>query len=1133
VKRAFGTTIHKYAVKGEEHWANTENPSIPAALAPVVHGLLSLNNFPKKPHYNVLGPITSRTSGPGGPLPLVTINLQGINYYGVGPGDFATIYNIPASMDGSGQHVAIVGESNIHVQDIRDFRRIFGLPAHDPHIIVNGPDPGLQPDETEAVLDVSWAGAVAKNATIDFVVSASTETTWGIDLSALYIVDNNVAPVMSESYGQCEMFLGNTQNAFYNALWQQAAAQGITVAISSGDGGSAGCDDFNNASLASYGLAMSGFAATPYNVAVGGTDFDQTPQNASIYWNSTNNGTTGASAKSYIRETPWNDSCAGIEFGSNGCVPNNFNFLNIVGGSGGPSSCAFQDDSGNCLGGYDKPAWQTGTGVRLDGVRDTPDVSLFASNGFNGSFYILCEADQLQGYPCSIGANNFAFLAVGGTSASAPAFAGIMALVNQKSGGHQGNANYVLYKLAAQSGASCDATALTQSQLTNNSCIFYDTTKGNNSVPCAFGSPNCGTAPPGGYGVLVDSVDNTTPAWRTTRGYDMATGLGSVNVANLVNKWGTATFAASTTALTNLTPANITHGEAVDVSITVASKSGTGTPTGSVALMAKVGNQNLAVDNIPLTNGVATGTTHLLPGGSYNITAHYTGDGVFGGSDSAGVPVTVGKESSKMKVTLLDQNLNQIANPTYGSLYFLRGDVTNPAGTLCDAPPGQLACPTGSVVLTDNGTLLDAGTYALNNQGYFDDYVVQLGGGSNLIQLQYTGDTSFAPSTTTQTIIVNPATTYLYSVAAPYYIAVGQAFNMNLTVYTGSYGLSPTGTITFLLDGNPLPGSVQLTPHNGSYPASASLYATLGTTISTPGNHLLTATYSGDSNYANGTTLYSSGINSLYAPAYFTLTANPQQVAYGDSMTLTAMVGGNSKTVAPTGQILFTASGAISATTYSTITDNNGYLAFQGVATFTPSAMQNATADYYGDVNYGRSQSNPVAIVITDATFSISPITDVSISAGQAGLANVTLNSTNGFSSTISITCTLPVAMKEATCPPVTASMNPNVSTLVQLSIKTTAPHQVAGVGPIPMGFYAPGLFAGVFLFAVPGLLRRRLPIAFLLLMLVALIVSCGGGGGGGGGHTDPGTPPGTYTVNLTATGAGVTQTASVSVTVH
>ncbi|MGA8538155.1 MAG: protease pro-enzyme activation domain-containing protein, partial [Terriglobales bacterium] len=414
VKQYFGTAIHQYGVKGEKYWANSSNPSIPTALTPVVQGFASLNNFPRQAYHTVSGPLTDNYHGGDGPLPLFTFSFNGTEHYGVGPSDFATIYNVQplwtAGIDGTGQTIAIVGETNINIQDIRDFRSMFGLPAKDPQIMVEGPDPGILQDgeETEAVADVSWSGAVAKNATIDFVVSESTETTSGIDLSAIYIIDQNLAPVMSESYGFCEAGLGG-YNGFYYYLWEQAAAQGISVMISAGDAGSAGCDNFDTESVSQFGLAVSGYASTPFNVAVGGTDFDQTPSTASTYWSSTNATGTGESAKSYVREMTWNDSCAA--FGLTGCTPGNSDFFDIVGGSGGQSSCAFQDSTGTiCTGGYAKPSWQTGTGVPNDGVRDLPDVSLFAGDGENGSFYILCQSDQVS--PCSL--NPVSFVSVGG-----------------------------------------------------------------------------------------------------------------------------------------------------------------------------------------------------------------------------------------------------------------------------------------------------------------------------------------------------------------------------------------------------------------------------------------------------------------------------------------------------------------------------------------------------------------------------------------------------------------------------------------------------------------------------------------------------------------------------------------------
>lgn len=257
VQQAFLTEIRKYAVNGEEHWANASDPQIPEALAPVVAGVNSLHNFPKQPMHRVAGVFsTSTLTGQVQVLnPDYTISnssqcgASGGHCYFVGPYDFATIYNVlplwngTQAIDGAGQSIAIVGESNINVQDVRDFRNLFGLPANDPQIIVDGPDPGLVPGvETEAVLDVEWSGAVAKGATIKFVPSASTNSSSGVDLSALYVIENDLAPIVSESFGECELFLGTAGNAFESGIREQAAAQGITFINSSGDEGSARCD---------------------------------------------------------------------------------------------------------------------------------------------------------------------------------------------------------------------------------------------------------------------------------------------------------------------------------------------------------------------------------------------------------------------------------------------------------------------------------------------------------------------------------------------------------------------------------------------------------------------------------------------------------------------------------------------------------------------------------------------------------------------------------------------------------------------------------------------------------------------------------------------------------------------------
>ena len=321
---------------------------------------------------------------------------------------------------------AIVARSNINLADVRQFRTFFGLPANDPQIIVNGTDPGIfdSGEETEADLDVEWSGAVARNAAIKFVVSKSTNSSDGVDLSAQYIVNHNLAPVMSMSFGLCEAWLGSSGNSFLNSLWQQAAAQGITVFVSSGDNGAAGCDSAS-AATATHGRAVNGLCSTPYNVCVGGTEFNDV-SHPSLYWSPSNASGTEASALSYIPEVVWNESGPGAGLWASG---------------GGASTI------------YAKPSWQSGTGVPADGKRDVPDVSLTAA-GHDG--YLIYQ--------------NGGLYVVGGTSAATPSFAGVMALVVQHTAAREGNANTAFYSLASK-------------QRVGGASVFHDITSGNNSVP--------------------------------------------------------------------------------------------------------------------------------------------------------------------------------------------------------------------------------------------------------------------------------------------------------------------------------------------------------------------------------------------------------------------------------------------------------------------------------------------------------------------------------------------------------------------------------------------------------------------------------------------------------------------------
>jgi hypothetical protein len=862
VRNAFRTDIHKFVVNGDERQSNISDPQIPAALTPVVVGIVSLRNFPMKSMRHLVGQFTR--TGDGRILPQFTGNNNA--FFAVGPADFAKIYNIPASLDGTGGNIAIIGSSDIAVSDAHSFRALFGLPVNDPVIVANGPDPGVGTEEGEADLDVQWSGAVAPKATIHYILSEGTQTADPLILGAEYVIDNNSDDVMSLSFGECESALGTAASAF-NTLWEQAAAQGITVTVSTGDNGTAGCDDFNTATSATHGIAVSGIASTPFNIAVGGTDFDDVgTQISGGFWSSTNAPGTRESAQGYIHEVPWNDSCAATATPTNLTTCPTAN--GIVAGSGGPSAI------------YAKPSFQSGitpNGIAAgDNHRYLPDVSLFASDGLNSqSFYVVCQADGITaGSPPSCApdsSGHFSFLGVGGTSASSPSFAGIIALIGQSEATagrsrRQGNANLVLYKIGQTASNSCNSSTQPLAPLAN--CVFYDVTKGNNAVPCSGGSLNCSSTTTGTNGVLVTVSGTTkTPAFTAAAGYDLATGLGTVNVANLATAWGTAVGAFKATTTTTkinggISTVTITHGQSVSLNATVTSSSGT--PTGDVSFLAPtsvnggIGAQTLSA------SGTATLASTFLPGGSYSVKAHYAGDGTFAASDDlTGVPVVVNKENSRLQVGIvtLDSAGNvtgtNVTNFTYGSPYILRFDILNSTTNACQpfTGGGTTGCAidaTGTVTITDNGSPLDQGTFPVNSEGHGEDQPIQLTGGAHALVANYSGDISYnASGPVTLNLNVAKIATTIGMVAnqtTGVTTAIPVTFTGTISSQSNS-AVGSTGTVTFLNNGTQIGSPVAVTPISAGA-AGAGGTAALTFTFTTPGNESVTATYSGDINYA-------------------------------------------------------------------------------------------------------------------------------------------------------------------------------------------------------------------------------------------------------------------------------------------
>lgn len=564
VRKAFHTAIHNLSVDGTAHIANMSDPEIPEALAPIIAGVLPVNNFKPRPMSIKRAAAVKPNIAAGGGFNLI------------GAADLATIYNFnplfKAGITGKGQTIVVVEDTDLFTNDdFTLFRKNMGLsrpyPTGNLTVVHPGPgcsDPGVNGDDGEAAIDVEWASAAAPAASI--VLASCTDTSnaaagFGGFIALMNMLNApNPPKVVSVSYGESEAANGAASNLYINNLYALGAAEGVSIFVSSGDEGAASSDA--NRAAATHGIAVSGWTSTPNNVSVGGTDYaDQFLGSTSTYWSSTD-GANYLTAKSYVPEIPWNDSCASqliYTFNSfasavgpsgycNTSLANTNGEITTASGSGGPSGCATgvastrSVVSGTCAG-YTKPSWQAGVfGNPADGVRDIPDVSLFAANGVWGHYYAVCYSDtnvnrtEGDAGPCT--ADPSLWAGFGGTSVSSPIWAGIQALVNQYTGTAQGNPNPVLYTIAnAEYGgtgnAACNSTAAGGPAST---CTFYDVTLGDIDVNCTPLSGvfhNCFNA---GSTEGALSVSNTVlqPAYGATPGWDFATGIGTTNAFNLV-----------------------------------------------------------------------------------------------------------------------------------------------------------------------------------------------------------------------------------------------------------------------------------------------------------------------------------------------------------------------------------------------------------------------------------------------------------------------------------------------------------------------------------------------------------------------------------------------------------------------
>jgi hypothetical protein len=1091
VQEAFHTAIHKYSVPTkagtvEDHWANSPDPSIPAALAPVVAGINTLHNFLKQPQHHLSDDKFHVERKPGQQPEFTGTNSSGATVHAVGPGDLSVIYNAnplytaSPNINGSGSTVAVIARSDFNLQDLIDFRSNFGVASPSIQIVVNGTDPGdLGGDEeVEATLDASYSTALAPQANENFVISASTNTTDGVDLSEMYIIENNLGDIMTESFGGCEEGVTAAESTNISNLAEQAAAQGITYMVSAGDNGSAGCDAPTE-TVAMLGVSVNVLASSAYTVAVGGTMFNDTATPAT-YWNSTDTAAL-VSAKSYIPENVWNESCSVASCGSQDA--------NLSAGSGGVSTI------------FPMPAWQSGVAGILTSpaFRNLPDVSLTAAG--HDPYLICLEGSCEQGE----------FQGVAGTSASVQAFGGIMALVRQKIGTRVGQADYVFYKLAAtETLANCNGSKA--SPVPNSNCIFYDTTIGNNIVP----------------GI-------TNGDYTSTVGYDRTTGLGSVNIANLVTQWTSVAFAPSITTLT-VNPTTFTHGTATNINITVAPQ--TGTPSFNnedVELIASSGN---VINDYTLSStGSASTSINSLAGGNYSLTAHYPGDGTLGSSNSTAVNLVISPETSTTVATAAGGSPTgpPFSSGGYGTPIFPGGTVTGQSG---------VGTPTGTLTFAADGVAVGTATLNSSGAGTVSGAIPALAVGSHTVSAAYGGDGNFKPSTSVNlslSITKGPTTVQLQP---PPTTGVGTTIPLNINVFTTSNGNAPTGTMT-LFSGNTQIGSSSVSAAGIGVNGVVS-NASISVQESQLGPMTLTAQYSGDSNYT-GATSPPATVNVLRTTTTIVSTSS-SSVQAGQNVTFTAQIVSN-QTGGPAigGTIQFYFGGGEPVGSPATVTNGQAQVTTNSL-TPGPSGL---SAVYNGDSNYEGSNSPTIPFTVTpgpDFSIAFAPATVNVSSPGASGTTVVTVAGSNGYNGAINFSSASCAGLpSESSCSFSPATVTGSGSTTLMVS--TTAPSSLVPASRhVDYGGWRTTAGAIRILLLCAALLalaiqarRRRWNLAGAVLMFTLLIgiAACGGAGGSGGGAgstapTNPGTPVVTnQVITVTATSGTITHTFTFTLNVN
>ena len=1071
---------------------------MPAAFQNLVSYIGGLTSVPNHSFFRTETHTAPAQAGVAGVHPNLTASAT---THFVTPLDFAQIYDIPSAATGSGQKVMIIGGSRLNPADLSYWETDTALAGYTPNYIVGTgfTDPGQTNDDNmgEGTLDFERVYGTAPGAQVDQVIAKNWLNGTTNQQLVLYAINTVNDPVMSLSFGACEL----DQPAGYvkqeDAMYSQAAAQGISVLVSSGDAGVAGCEAHDSAPVAPQVASISDICASSYVTCVGGTEFNDTA-NPATYWASTN-GYGFLSALGYIPEGAWNEPST-----TSTATP----FV-VAASGGGPSTI------------ITKPTWQIGTGVPADGFRDTPDIS-FAAAGHDGYFSCLAYAGTAtQNSGCVPAANgSFGFIVFSGTSASAPSMAGVAALLDAKLGARQGNLNPTLYKLAASSPAA-----------------FHDATIASSGVSgCSTATPSlCNNSDP-----AAATLTGGIAGYALQTGYDLVTGLGSLDVGAFLNA---ASVTAAPTTTSNLTaaPATIATNQTVVFTDVVSTVAATGVPSGNVVFTS--GSTTLATIALAAnaSGNSASAVTSALSfptAGTYVITATYAGgtSGLMGSAATLTLVVTAPALPST--TTTLTGTTGTITAQT-GASYTA---VVAPSVAGATAVTGTVQFTRTSS--TGQAANLGAAVSVVAGRATLGPVTVPVGTYS--ISAVYSGDTNFAGSTSNLLAVMAttvPSKITLSGIPATTNSTSSFPFSAMVVSSTGTG--SPTGTVQATVDGSSL-----LTP---SGPLSqGSTNAVTFTALLTTGTHTICATYSGDTTFSSSTTSPCTSVVVASTPVTLSLTPVAVSISSYQMITLPAVLNGVSTTVAATAQVSYSDTFTSLAGVIST--SSLGSAAPAGttgglVAGPLAAGVHKITAFYPGDASYSSASSNTITVTVLAASITLTPASAaISTSAGSTVTDLVTLVSTN-FAGSLTVGCSIAYNGTGAAVNAPTCSLSGGGSvTLISggtaastITISSTKPTLTQGgtfasAKPMTLSGLAGATLCGLLAFCLPRRQRRFIQAARIfscLVFLAAVLLSTSGCGSNNFNSTKtPGTSTGSYTVTVTA-GSAVTGSTTIALTIQ